>query len=61
MLDSQGKLIGLAFDGNWESVSSKAMFDEKMTRVIGVDQRYIRWIMQEIYPALPLLQEMNLK
>ncbi|MGX2968457.1 S46 family peptidase [Ursidibacter sp. B-7004-1] len=61
MLDSEGKLIGLAFDGNWESVSSKAIFDEKMTRVIGVDQRYIRWIMQEIYPALPLLQEMNLK
>jgi len=60
VLDARGKLVGLAFDGNWESVSSNWVFDPVMTRMISVDQRYMRWIMQEIYPAPQLLKEMNL-
>ncbi len=59
VLDGQGKLVGLAFDGNWESVSSNWLFDPAVTRMISVDQRYMRWIMQEIYPAPRLLQEMG--
>ncbi|WP_462114140.1 S46 family peptidase [Lysobacter xanthus] len=59
VLDAQGKLVGLAFDGNWESVSSNWIFDPAMTRMISVDQRYIRWIMQEVYPAPQLLQELG--
>jgi len=51
VLDAHGKLVGLAFDGNWESVSSNWVFDPKMTRMIAVDQRYMRWIMQEVYPS----------
>jgi len=58
VLDAQGKLVGLAFDGNWESVSSNWVFDPAMTRMISVDQRYMRWIMQEVYPAPQLLQEL---
>ncbi|HZX79205.1 S46 family peptidase [Lysobacter sp.] len=59
VLDAQGKLVGLAFDGNWESVSSNWVFDPTMTRMIAVDQRYMRWIMQEVYPAPQLLQELG--
>ena len=59
VLDAQGKLVGLAFDGNWESVSSNWVFDPVMTRMITVDQRYMRWIMQEVFPAPALLKEMN--
>ena len=59
VLDAQGKLVGLAFDGNWESVSSNWVFDPVMTRMISVDQRYMRWIMQEVYPAPQLLTEMG--
>jgi hypothetical protein len=59
VLDAQGKLVGLAFDGNWESVSSNWIFDPKMTRMISVDQRYMRWIMQEVYPAPQLLDELG--
>ncbi len=59
VLDAQGKLVGLAFDGNWESVSSNWVFDPAMTRMIAVDQRYMRWIMQEVYPAPQLLQELG--
>lgn len=59
VLDAQGKLVGLAFDGNWESVSSNWVFDPAMTRMIAVDQRYMRWIMQEVFPAPQLLAEMG--
>ena len=59
VLDAQGKLVGLAFDGNWESVSSNWVFDAAVTRMISVDQRYMRWIMQEAYPAPQLLEELG--
>ena len=59
VLDAQGKLVGLAFDGNWESVSSNWVFDPAVTRMISVDQRYMRWIMQEVFPAPQLLQELG--
>jgi hypothetical protein len=59
VLDAQGRLVGLAFDGNWESVSSNWVFDPVMTRMISVDQRYMRWVMQEVFPAPQLLAEMG--
>jgi hypothetical protein len=59
VLDAQGKLVGLAFDGNWESVSSNWVYDGTVNRMISVDQRYMRWIMQEVFPAPQLLQELG--
>lgn len=60
VLDAQGRLTGLLFDMNWESVSSNWVFDPAMTRTISVDQRYLRWIMREVYPAPALLEELGL-
>ena len=59
VLDAHGKLVGLAFDGNWESVASNWVFDPTVTRMISVDQRYMRWVMQEVMPAPQLLKEMG--
>ncbi len=59
VLDAEGKLVGLAFDGNWESVASNWVFDPVMTRMISVDQRYMRWIMQEAFPAPQVLKELG--
>jgi len=61
VMDAQGKLVGLAFDGNWESVSSNWVFDPAMTRMIAVDSRYLEWIMREVAPAPQLLKELNLQ
>jgi hypothetical protein len=61
VLDAHGKLVGLAFDGNWESVSSNWVFDPAMTRMISVDSRYLEWIMREVAPAPQLLKELNLQ
>ena len=60
VMDAHGKLVGLAFDGNWESVSSNWVFDPEMTRMIAVDSRYIEWIMREVAPAPQLLNELGL-
>ena len=60
VMDARGRLVGLAFDMNWEAVVSNWVFDPEMTRMISVDGRYVRWIMQEVYPAPQLLQELNL-
>lgn len=59
VLDGQGKLVGLAFDSNWESVSASWLFDPAATRTISVDQRYMRWVLQEVFPAPRLLAEMG--
>ena len=59
VLDAQGKLVGLAFDGIQEAVASNWVFEPVMTRMISVDQRYMRWIMQEVMPAPQLLQELG--
>ena len=59
VLDAHGRLVGLAFDGTLESVASNWVFDPVITRMISVDQRYMRWIMQEVMPAPQLLKEMG--
>ncbi len=60
VLDAQGRLTGLLFDMNWESVASNWVYDPERTRTMSVDQRYLRWILQEVYPAPALLEEMGL-
>ena len=59
VLDAQGKLVGLAFDGTIESVASNWVFDPVITRMISVDQRYMRWIMQVVMPAPQLLKDLG--
>ena len=60
VLDAQGRLIGLNFDSNWESVSASWMYDPRYKRAIHVDVRYLRWILAKVYPAPNLLAEMQL-
>lgn len=59
VLDADGRLVGLAFDGTLESVASNWVFDPVLTRMISVDQRYMRWVMQEVVPAPQLLEELG--
>ena len=60
VMDAQGRLIGINFDSNWEGVSASWMFDPRYKRAIHVDARYMRWLMDRVYPAPHLLREMNL-
>ncbi|GAB3039312.1 S46 family peptidase [Oleiagrimonas citrea] len=58
-LDANGELVGLLFDGNWESVSSDWLFNPKLTRSIHVDVRYMLWVMHHLDHADNLLKEMG--
>ena len=60
VLDADGNLIGLAFDGNWEAMSSDVMFEPNLQRCICVDIRYVLLMMDKFGGAGYLLDEMNL-
>ena len=47
MFNGKGELIGLAFDGNWDSLSSDLRFDRELARCIGVDVRYMLYMMDK--------------
>lgn len=59
VLNARGELIGLNFDSNWESVSASWWFDPRYKRAVHVDLRYLRWLMDKVYPAHWLLAEMG--
>ena len=61
VLDAEGRLIGLAFDGNWESMSSDVMFEPDLQRCICVDIRYVLFMMDKFGGAGYLLNEMNIE
>ncbi|MBQ2091122.1 MAG: S46 family peptidase [Bacteroidales bacterium] len=60
VLNAKGELIGLAFDGNWESMSSDVMFEPDLQRCICVDIRYVLFMMDKYGKAGWLLKEMNI-
>ena len=59
MFDGQNRLIGLAFDGNWDSLSSDIFFDSQLARCIGVDIRYVLFMMDKWGHADRLLREIK--
>ena len=60
VLNADGELIGLAFDGNWESMSSDIMFEPDLQRCINVDIRYVLFIVDKFGGAGYLLDEMDI-
>ena len=60
IMNAKGELIGLAFDGNWESMSSDVMFEPELQRCINVDIRYVLFIVDKFGGAGWLLNEMNI-
>ena len=61
IFNGKGELIGLAFDGNWDSLSSDIFFDSKLARCIGVDIRYMLYLMDKWGHADRLLEELGVK
>ena len=60
IMNARGELIGLAFDGNWESMSSDVMFEPALQRCINVDIRYVLWMVDTVGGAGHLVREMDL-
>ena len=60
IMNAKGELIGLAFDGNWESMSSDVMFEPDLQRCINVDIRYVLFIVDKFGGAEWLIDEMDI-
>ena len=60
VLNARGELIGLAFDGNWESLSGDINFDNNLQRCINVDIRYVLFIIDKFGGCKRLIDEMNI-
>ena len=61
IFNGKGELIGLAFDGNWDSLSGDIFFDNKLARCIGVDVRYMLYLMDKWGHADRLIKEIGAK
>ncbi|WP_240655319.1 S46 family peptidase [Flammeovirga pectinis] len=60
VINGNGELIGLAFDGNWEAMSGDISFEPDLQRCINVDVRYVLWIIDKVYGAGNIVNEMTI-
>ncbi|MBR4787244.1 MAG: S46 family peptidase [Bacteroidales bacterium] len=61
IMNGDGELIGLAFDGNWEALSSDIVFNTALQRCINVDARYVLFVIDKFGGAGYLLNEMDIR
>lgn len=61
VVNGNGELIGLAFDGNYEALSHKIAFDKDLNRTICVDIRFVLWCVDKLGGAQHIVKELNLK
>lgn len=59
VINGNGEIIGLAFDGNWEAMSGDIKFDEKFKRTICVDIRYVLFCIEKLGGAKHVVDEMK--
>lgn len=60
MFNNKGELLGLAFDGNWEAMSSDIIYEPDLQRCIGVDVRYMLFIIEKFGEAGNIVSELNI-
>jgi hypothetical protein len=60
VINGNGELIGLAFDGNWEAMSGDIVFDAKYKRTICVDVRYVLFLIDKYGTAENIINEMKI-
>ncbi|MBB5439287.1 hypothetical protein HDC92_002974 [Pedobacter sp. AK017] len=61
VINGNGELIGLAFDGNWEAMSGDIAFDKKFKRTICVDVRYVLWCIDVLGGAKNIISELQIR
>jgi len=60
VINGNGELIGIAFDGNWEAMSGDIAFETELQRTINVDIRYVLFIIDKYAGAKNLINELTL-
>lgn len=61
VINANGELIGLAFDGNYEALSHKIEFDKNLNRTINVDIRYVLWCIDKLGGASNIIKELKVQ
>ena len=59
MFNERGELLGLAFDGNWEAMSSDILYEPELQRTVGVDIRYVLFVVEKYGKAAHLIRELQ--
>ena len=59
VINGKGELIGIAFDGNWESMSGDIAFEDELQKCINVDIRYVLFVIDKYAGAKHLVDEMT--
>lgn len=60
VFNGKAELIGLAFDGNWESLSGDILFEPEMQRTISVDIRYVLYTIDKLMNASYVINELKI-
>ena len=60
-LNGKGELVGLLFDGTYDTIASDYLYDTVRTRSIHVDSRYLLWTMAAVDDAGHLIEEMGVR
>lgn len=61
VINGNGELIGLAFDGNYEALSHKLAFDKDLNRTINVDIRFVLWCIDKLGGADNIIKELTIR
>jgi len=61
IMNANGELIGLAFDGNWEWLCSNFIYSKELQRTINVDIRYVLWVIEKFAGATNIIDELTIK
>ena len=59
VIDGDGNLIGIAFDGNWEAMSGDIAFEPELQRTISVDIRYVLFTIEKLMGGQNLIDELK--
>ena len=59
VINREGNLVGLIFDGNIESLVGRFAYDSEVSRAIAVHPGYILEALEQLYDAKPLARELT--
>jgi hypothetical protein len=61
VINGEGHLIGLAFDGNWEAMTGDIVFDKELKRTICMDTRFLLFVIDKFANASHILNELDIR
>ncbi len=61
VINGKGELIGIAFDGNWESLAGNFIYEPQKNRSVNVDIRYVLFVIDKFAKASNIIKELTIR